>query len=180
MAEFMDANLVRETLEGSLGAYDQLMLRYQKLVYKIALGFAGERDQALDLSQTVFLKAFERLDSLAEPGQFKAWLIRITYNECIGWQRSRRFYEPFDADLAADEAEADQDAGLLEIENRKKLGQMLGRLNPKHRLALVLKYLEGLSIREIAAILQCSEGVVKNMLYRSMQRLAYLSKARSS
>lgn len=172
----MDGDLVRQTLKGSLEAFDQLMLRYQQLIYKIALGFARERDQAMDLTQTVFLKAFERLGSLSDQAQFKAWLIRITYNECIGWQRSQRFHEPLSEVSHAVGLDPDQDTWLLEGESRGRLAQMLALLNPKHRLALVLKYLEGLPIREIATILQCSEGVVKNMLYRGIQRMARLSK----
>ena len=89
----MDASddaLIERSLAGDLGAFDELMARYQGLVFKVAMTCARDRDEALDISQNAFLKAYERLASLRDAGSFKYWVARIAHREGINWALSRR------------------------------------------------------------------------------------------
>lgn len=169
-----DAQLIAETLNGSLPSFDLLMQRYEKLVFKIAYGFGKNKDNALDITQNTFLKTFENLHSFQSHSSFKGWLMRITYNEGINWTRKNKFTKIWD-DLSEDMPMSDnaptQEDELLAKENRALLLRSLFELNTRYRLAVVLRYFKNQPVREIAATLNCSEGVVKNMLFRSLQRL---------
>jgi RNA polymerase sigma factor (sigma-70 family) len=82
-----DAILVRETLGGSTSAFDELMFRYQRLVFKIAYSFGGSRENALDIMQTAFLKSWDKLHIFRAESSFKTWILRIAYNEGINWSQ---------------------------------------------------------------------------------------------
>lgn len=171
--EIQDEHLVNAVRSGSVDAFDLLMRRYQRTVHQIACNVSGDYENGLDITQTVFLKAYQKLDSLAEPARFKAWLIRMTYHEAIDGLRRRRDSECFDeqAHPGGDEG-LDGESALQHSLHQEQVHRLLGVLHPKHRLAVVLKYFEGCSIRDIAGTLECSEPVVKNILYRSLKRMA--------
>jgi len=171
-----DEILVRDTLSGSLGAFEQLMARYEKLVCRIALGYVGSKDNALDVTQEVFLKVYRALDRATAPGMFKPWLLRITCNESVNWlRRNRRHAADEPLDLGRHEARGESDGNpeqrVLADEQRRRVLGAFGALNPKYRLAVALRYAEGLRLREIADVMQCSEGVVKSMLFRGVRQL---------
>ena len=170
-----DDELVALTLSGSLDSFDTLMVRYQRLVFRIAFNYCREREQAMDTTQNVFLKAYQSLGYLRRGQDFKAWVIRIAYNESSdSWRRSHGNQELDDETLAGVAAGAvSPEQGLLLGERKRLLARKLTKLNPRHRLALILKYLEGWSIVDIACAMGCSESVVKNMLYRGVRRLAH-------
>ena len=175
-----DAQLVQSTLSGSHDAFDCLMQRYQRLVYKVAYNFGHEKEMALDVVQSVFLKVYQKLASLKNQDQFKAWLMRITYNECVTWGRATLPFQPLED--REDEFPADtrdQEDDMLKLETNSVLAGMLSQLHAKHRLAVVLKYFEGLQIKEIAEVLQCSESVVKNMIYRGVKKMSRMAQATS-
>jgi RNA polymerase sigma-70 factor (ECF subfamily) len=169
-----DDALVRESLAGNSGSFDQLMLRYQKLVCKIAMNYVKDKQSALDVTQNVFLKVYRKLDCVSADGMFKPWLLRITYNESINWLRRRRNHEEFEEmgahDHSPDPAPA-QETRLLDHENRRLLLEGLRDLNPKYKLAVSLRYAEGMPIKEIADVMDCSEGMVKSLLFRGVRKI---------
>jgi RNA polymerase sigma-70 factor (ECF subfamily) len=169
-----DDTLVAESRSGALGAFDQLMLRYQKLVCKVAMNYVKDKQSALDVTQNVFLKVYRNLDSVTAAGMFKPWLLRITYNESINWLRRRKRHEGHD-DIADHELaaapQAEQEARLFRREDQRLLLEGLQSLNPKYRLAVALRYAEGMRIREIASVMECSEGMVKSLLFRGVRRI---------
>ena len=150
------------------------MARYERLVFKVALTYCRDADSALDISQMVFFKAYENLSSLKADGKLKSWLVHITYNESMNWLRKHRHRTRednvedhpflFDGSLSQEEM-------LLQSESGGSLIRRLGLLNPKHRLVVSLRYFDGMSIKEIARHVRCSEGLVKNILFRSLQKL---------
>jgi RNA polymerase sigma-70 factor, ECF subfamily len=172
--EKSDEELVRETLSGSLGAFDDLMVRYQRLVYKIALGYGRGREQALDITQNVFLRIYQKLGSLREDGNFKSWILTIAFRESINWLRQQRRHrdpEPVEEDaLLFSETPSQEDSGLRQ-ERAEYLLRSLSCLNPRHRFVVILRYYEDMSIKAISEAAGCSEMVVKNMLYRSLEKL---------
>lgn len=170
-----DEQLIDQALAGDLSSFDELMRRYERLVFKVAHGFGGSRENALDITQAVFLKAFRRLGSFRRESQLKTWLLRITYREGIDWKRresSRLDAAPLDDTiLATPVTAADQKADLLEREKKEQLLASFRCLNDKQRLAVTLRYFESSPIKEIAAVLQASEGVTRNLLFRSLRKL---------
>ena len=167
-----DEALVAETIAGELGAFDQLMLRYQKLVCKVAMNYVRNKQSGLDVTQNVFLKVYNNLGSVTSDGMFKPWLLRITYNESINWLRKakRQREEAGDFETAVDPS-ANQESTVLDNEDKRRVARSLGQLNPKYRLALALRYAEGMRIREIASVMECSEGMVKSLLFRGVRQI---------
>ena len=170
-----DQELVEKTLSGDLEAFDELMKRYERLVYKVAYGFVGDSESAFDVSQTVFLKAYKALSGFRKEANVKTWLMRITYNESINWMRrpSERSGIHQSIDDASSEltADASQEIHLERKESRRKIAKAMEKLNERYRLAVVLRYFQGLGIAEISEVLGCSEGVTKNILFRSVKAM---------
>ena len=168
-----DQVLIGEILNGKSGSFDMLMQRYEKMVFKVAYYYTHDEDQALDVSQEVFLKAYRHLNRFRGESQLKTWLTRIAVNESQNWVKKHRRHLPTDDILQfADRETGDtQEDEMLASENRVQLLRSLYQLNTRYRLAVILRYFENYSIREIAATMKCSEGVVKNMLFRSLQKL---------
>ena len=170
-----DRQLVEAILDGDMSAFDALMQRYERLVYRVAFSFSHERETALDVTQNVFLKVFRKLGSFRLEASFKTWLLRIAYNESINWARSQRRHvegrqdlEPIEISLSSAPV---QENALLDRERWRIVLDRIDRLNPRYRLALFLRYFNGLSVREVAEVLDCTEGVAKNVLFRSVRRL---------
>jgi len=170
-----DDMLINEIKNGQQNSYDELMQRHQSHVYHIAYNFTRSAEDAMDLSQNIFLKAYENLGKFRQESQFKTWLMRITYNEGQNWIRKNKknvFQEEFDVSTAlSSNLSPSQEDEFLASENKTLLIRCLYELNTKYRLAVILKYFENYSIKEIADTLKCSDGVVKNMLFRSLQKL---------
>jgi len=174
LLETVDEILIEKTLAGSLECYDVLMQRYQRDIFAVARGYTRSADDSLDVCQNVFLKAYRKLDTFQGKSSFKTWLVSIANREGLNWLRTRSRKDPpnvvdFETvDLAAD---GDQEEVLLEGERAQMVAQSLQVLNQRSRIAVILRYFRDMPIREIAAVLGCSEGVVKNLLFRSVRKL---------
>ena len=169
-----DIDLINETVSGDLQSYDTLMIRYQEFVYTIAFNFGKTKENALDITQDVFLKVYKKLNTFKENSTFKTWIGKVAYNESVNWsKKNKKFLYQDDTDDKKNEIHIDYNPEdqMLVSENKALLLRCLFELNTKYRLAVVLRYFENMSIKEIAVSLTCSEGVVKNMLFRSIQKL---------
>jgi RNA polymerase sigma-70 factor (ECF subfamily) len=172
-----NAELIEQVLDGSTNAFDKLMINHQEMVFRIGLQFGKNRENAMDITQNVFLKVYENLKSFQGRSSFKTWLMRIAYNEGTNWIRKNKNEldnEAFDEEVNMVQNSPSQEDEVLAQENRSILLRSLLSLNTRYRLAVVLRYFEDKPLREIAHILNCSEGVVKNMLYRSIQKMKEL------
>lgn len=168
-----DEALVDEVHSGSTLAFGVLMKRYERLVYHVAFGHAKNQDCALDITQNVFLKAHQNLASWSGSGLFKSWLLRIAYNESVSWFRrhkDERVTEQL-TPLNAPVLRAVQVDEVARHESRNVLLGELDKLSSKQRLAVSLRYFEDFSLREIAAVIDCTEGAVKSILFRSLEKL---------
>lgn len=169
-----DEMLIKEIKDGQLNAYDELMQRHQQNVYRIAFNFAKSDEGAMDITQNIFLKAYENIDRFREESQFKTWLTRISFNEGQNWVKKHKKHflnENVEDHIAEASSLVTQEDEFLAAENKTILLRSLYSLNTKYRLAIVLRYFENYSIHDISETLDCSEGVVKNMLFRSLQKL---------
>jgi RNA polymerase sigma-70 factor, ECF subfamily len=165
-----DADLVRRTAEGELSAFELLVDRHRAIVVRVAARIVGS-DDAEDVTQDAFLRAFHRLPHFRGDAPFRAWLLRITHNAALD-HLARRRVDPVDPETldAAEQSDARQPADQLELRERiERLERKLHGLAPNHRAVLVLRDAEGLSYEEIAAITDTPLGSVKGRLHRARQ-----------
>jgi RNA polymerase sigma-70 factor (ECF subfamily) len=170
---FSDQTLIEDSQRGSPVAFDALMQRYERLVYAVAWAYTRERESALDVTQEVFLKVYRKLGAYRGTGSFRSWLLRIAGRESLNWLRRHRRYRQAE-ELPEDRAAPDEGApesGLLRTEGFQRLRAGVDRLPPRQRLAVRLRYFQGLPVREVAAAMGCSEGTGKNLLFRGVQKL---------
>ncbi len=173
MAEQSERALIVEVRARSVTAFEDLMKSYEGLVYRTCFGYTRNRDYALDVTQEVFVKVYEKIASFRGSGSFKGWLLRITHNESLNWIRSRARHGEHDELTTANspDLEARQENDLSQQESRDLIGTALLHLNPRQRKALTLRYFERMSISKISSLLECSEGTTKNILFRSLRKL---------
>lgn len=174
MQETVDEILIQKTLAGSLECYDVLMQRYQRDVFAVARGYVRSSDDALDICQNAFLKAYRKLDTFAGRSSFKTWLVAIANREGLNWVRTRSRKAPsntVDLETVRVPSGHDQETELLESERRQRVVDSLQVLNQRSRLAVILRYFRDMPIREVAEVLECSEGVARNLLFRSVRKL---------
>ena len=168
-----DAVLVRRTLGGDLGAFEELVERHREVVFRVAARIAGRSD-ADDVSQDAFLRAFHRLGRFRGDASFRAWLLQITHNAAID-HLARRRPEPVDLDGEDDGHEHEVRRLPAErLESRERIDRLeskLRGLSPDGRVALVLRDVEGLSYDEIASITGAPLGTVKVRLFRARRDL---------
>jgi RNA polymerase sigma-70 factor (ECF subfamily) len=172
-----DEMLIEEIKNGNAESFNELMQVHQSKVYRIAFNYARSSQEAMDITQNIFLKVYANLKQFRGDSQFKTWLMRIAFNEGQNWvKKNRRHMMTEDIfDRPAESASfVTQEDEYIASENKAALLRSLYELNTKYRLAVILRYFENYSIKEIAATLDCSEGVVKNMLFRSLQKLKFV------
>jgi RNA polymerase sigma-70 factor (ECF subfamily) len=168
------ARLVRLTLRGDHAAFEQIIIRYESRVMTLAARLLGSRDDARDVVQEVFLRAFKYLHRADPQKPLEPWLLRIAVNVCrdAARRRGRREATFVDAEPAEPiDQSGDPCAGLERKEQRVLLQRALGLLPEKERLAIVLRDIEGLSTADVAAILQSSETTVRSQVSRGRLRL---------
>jgi RNA polymerase sigma-70 factor, ECF subfamily len=180
LAERDDAELVRRTTRGELTAFEQLVDRHRPTVVRVAARIVGS-DDAEDVSQDAFLRAFHRLEHFRGDAPFRSWLLRITHNAALD-HLGRRRAEPVDPDTldAAEESPSRPPADRLELRERiERLERKLRGLSPQHRVVLVLRDAEGLTYEEIADITDTPLGSVKGRLHRARREFVDMLRANS-
>jgi RNA polymerase sigma-70 factor (ECF subfamily) len=173
MSEKEERALIAQVSAGSMEAFEDLMRIYERVVYRTCFSYTRNREDALDVTQEVFVKVFERIGSFRGSGSFRGWVLRITHNESLNWIRGRTRHAEYDQLTAANSPEVAprQEADLLRSESRDLVAGALLRLNPRQRRALTLRYFERMSIDEISSLLGCTPGTAKNILFRGLRKL---------
>ena len=168
-----DADLIRQAARGSVEAFNLLVSRWEKRVYNYLLRLVRNREDALDLTQDVFLKAYQNLRKLDDPQRFSSWVFRIAHNEAYSMFRKRR-PETDTAEIQPEGTEneiAVGGSGVFPIELSLAVGSALGRLSPDQREAVVLKIYQGFKFEEMAEILSCPVSTVKSRVYTALELL---------
>jgi len=171
----MDADLVlvRRTLRGDLGAFEALVERHRDVVFRVAARIAGRND-AEDVSQDAFLRAFHRLRRFRADASFRAWLLQITHNAAVDHLARRRIEPVEEPDRERDPEREVARLPAERLESRERIARLeskLRGLSPDRRAVLVLRDVEGLSYEEIAAITNAPLGTVKVRLFRARREL---------
>lgn len=164
--EVEDRDLIVRARRGKVEAYNLLVSRWEKRVFNYLLKLVGDREDALDLSQETFLKAYQNLGKLEDPERFAPWLFRIAHNEAFSLLRKQRPETELDGDLPPD-----LKPRLLPVEVSLAVEAALGRLSADQREAVVLKVYQGFKFEEMAQILECPVSTVKSRVYTALDLL---------
>jgi RNA polymerase sigma-70 factor (ECF subfamily) len=170
MKERTDAVLVDQSLKGDNRAFETLVVKYEKPVYNLALRMVRVPEDAEDIAQTVFVKAYEKLDSYNPAHRFFSWIYRIAVNESINFCKRNRRTDDYESGVTGvDELTPEESfrAGQL----GEHVGDAIGRLKLDYRLVLVLKHFHDFTYREMSEILQIPEKTVKSRLFTARQQL---------
>jgi RNA polymerase sigma-70 factor (ECF subfamily) len=160
---------------GDRDAFRLLFETYQEKVYSIALYyFKGDETSARDVTQQVFLKLITRIVQFRGGAEFTTWLYRLVVNACMDEQRKRRRFLPFGdgLEMSGNHSSGGQDAAYARVEIADNVKAAICELKPKLRLAILLKYVEGMSYEEMAEVLNCSKGTIASRLNRGHKILA--------
>ena len=187
MSLISEKEIIEKVLGGDVNAFEELVLRYEKTVYNLALRMVSDRDDAFDMTQEAFIKAYNSLPSFRGDSKFSVWLYRITTNICLDFLRSKkrrpqvsltaRDDEDEDVQLDIPDPAADPEGQLIKKLGMQSLSEGLKLLPDKQRQILVMRELGGMSYAEIGAALSLEEGTVKSRIFRARKRLcAYLIK----
>ena len=158
------AEIITGCQKGDREAQRQLYERYHRKVFQLVVQMVGPQD-ALDLSQQIFLRIFQSIDQFSGRSRLETWLHRLTVNECLQHLRrhARRQHESLEEEPAVDSSD--------HTEHKELVGEALSRLEPELRAVLLLRELEGLSYHEIGEALELLNGTVGSRLNRARERL---------
>jgi len=173
-----DDRWVKECREGDAQAFDRLTLKYQDRVYTLAYRLTGSADDALDVAQDAFLKAFRSLAGFQGASRFYTWLYRIVVNTAMSWRRAGAsrprplsLGEGDEGGPAVVSSDPDPSEAAQSAEVSRIVGEEIAGLDVEHRAILVLREVEGKDYDEIAGILDCPRGTVKSRLHRARRLL---------
>ncbi len=165
-----DAELIENYLSGDETALEELVMKHQKGVYRLAYRMIGDMEESKDITQNSFVQAFRNLKRFRKESSFKTWLYKITINLCLNFKRkSRHHLEELKEQVASNEIGA---LGLLiETERDVYVKKALSEVPERQRTTILLRTFEGLSCQETAEIMDCSEGAVKANYHNGLKRL---------
>lgn len=181
MTEVSEKKIIEKVLGGDANAFEELVLKYEKTVYNLALRMVGDRDDAFDMTQEAFIKAYGSLSSFRGDSKFSVWIYRIATNVCLDFLRSKSRKQQVsltvsddddeDAQLDIPDPKADPEQQLIKKISMQSVEEGLKTLPDKQRQILVMRELGGMSYAEIGAALSLEEGTVKSRIFRARKRL---------
>jgi RNA polymerase sigma-70 factor (ECF subfamily) len=171
-----DEELVARSVRGDTDSFNQLILRWERPIYALAYRTIGREEDARDICQETFLRAFRALPSFRGQAKFSSWLYRIALNLCRDWIRRERrapvVQAPEGVDLMDLAAQTEPSEPIEELVARKNLTALVERIMTKlpeeQRTAIVLKEYHGLTFQEIADVVGCPLSTVKTRLYQGL------------
>ena len=173
-----EQEIIEKILQGRTSMFESLVTKYQTLVFRTAMGFVHNKEDAEDLTQDVFISAFKSLESFQANSAFSTWLYRITVNSCINHlkrNKQRIFMQQAGEfvlhlfNTASEDKNPHQQ--MEDSEQQTSIRRAIDSLTEKQRTAFVLSKYDDLSQKEIAEIMQCSEGSVEQHLQRAKTNL---------
>ena len=159
-----DRKIIERVLKGDTEAFNLLVRQWERPIYNFIVRMIGDRDEAMDLCQDSFMKAYKELETLKDRDRFSSWLYRIAHNTCFS--RLRKDHGKTFVELAPETS-----AGRVPIESRLAVEKALQYLPEDQREVVVLKVFHGLKFEEIAAIQGAPVSTVKSRLYMGFEKL---------
>lgn len=177
-----EGQLVSEAKAGNYAAFEELVNRYEKKIYRLGMNITGNREDAEDVLQDAFLKAFEHLSDFREDSRFYTWITRIAVNEALMKLRKRKSSKEVGMEDSEDgngdvqvrefaDWKPNPEQQFAQTELEQILQTAVGTLSPGFRTVFYLRDVEGLSTEETAELLDLSVGAVKARLFRARLRL---------
>ena len=181
MTREQETAAIQSVLDGDVNAFEVLVKEYEKNVYNLALRMTGNSEDAADMSQEAFIKAYNSLSSFRGDSKFSVWLYRIVSNVCLDYLRSRTRKPTVSLSTENDDGEeieldiADETQSPEFLFDRRltrdAVRRGLAALPPDHREILLLREIQGLSYEEIAEALELEAGTVKSRIFRARKKL---------
>lgn len=183
----MDIEIVDKILKGEMDAFEQLIDRYQKLIYNLAYRIFNNTSDAEDVTQEVFLKIYRNIEKCSGKQSIKTWIYTITYNTCIDEVRKRKGKNNISLDMTLDSDDGEYsfevasneptpEASLLNKEGIKEIEEAINQLNEVNKSLVFLRDIKGLSYNEISEIMDMNIGTVKSRLNRARNKLKNILK----
>ena len=169
MIEPQDREFVRQCLMGNAEVFGELIERYQKQVFNIAYRMTNNYDDSEEITQSVFVKAYEKLKLYNPKYRFFSWIYRIAVNETINYLNQRKRLETLDQDLVSQEKSPEQIFDKLEL--HEKIQDALMDIGFDYQVVIMFRHFQHLSYRDIAFILDVSEKTVKSRLFTARKLL---------
>ena len=164
-----DNELVEECLTGNKKSFEEIVERYYKTIFRLSYRLTRDYDNAEEITQSTFVKAYENLGSFNSKYKFFSWLYRIAVNQAINFSKRVKNNEKIDERLSTDEEEPDKIYDKIEL--KKKVRDALMQLDLLYRLPVVLKHFFDYSYKELSYILDIPEKTVKSRLFTGRQIL---------
>lgn len=181
MTREQEAAVIQAVLDGDVNAYEALVKEYEKNVYNLALRMTGNSEDAADMAQEAFIKAYNSLTAFRGDSKFSVWLYRIVSNVCLDFLRSRSRKQTVSLSTENDDGEeveldiADETHSPEQLLDRSltrdAVRRGLAALPPDHREILLLREIQGMSYEEIADVLGLEAGTVKSRIFRARKKL---------
>ncbi len=187
-AEVPDGALVEKCQNGDTQAFNELVTRYRGKVYAMTYNMVRNEQDAWDLAQDSFLKAWKSISYFRGQSSFYTWLYRISTNVTIDWLRKKKnqTHSEFDENIGLSNVEPGSGTSsvgelapykkLEQEEIRKRIDEAVSKLSPEHRAVILMKEMDGLQYNEIADTLECSIGTVMSRLFYARKKLQSLLK----
>ena len=183
MTKIFENEIIRSVLKGNVNDFEKLVTAYEKNVYNIALRMVGDPEDAADMTQETFIKAYRALSGFRGDSKFSSWLYRIASNVCLDFLRSRSRHPQISLSGADEDDRTafelpdmsqNPEEQLMKKLSMEAVRRGLGQLPEQQRQILVLRELGGLSYAELAQTLGLEEGTVKSRIFRARKRLCAL------
>jgi RNA polymerase sigma-70 factor (ECF subfamily) len=179
-----DIQLVKKAQKGDKKAFEELVMKYDRLVLNIAYAYRNDNDDADDIYQEVFIRVFRGLNNFQARSKFSTWLYRIAVNVCIEFKRKAKVHSHESLSNNSDDEdnghiafESVLDSGMetdktaLNNELNRFIKNEVNKLPQQLKMAFTLKYYQGLKIKEISSMMHCTEGTIKSYLFTSSRKL---------
>jgi RNA polymerase sigma-70 factor (ECF subfamily) len=177
MSAMDDVALVRAFMAGERAAFDTIVTRHQRAVYQVCYRFVRSHEDAADLAQDVFIRAFKGLKSFKGDSQLTTWLYRVAVNVCLNRTAAKKpVLEPLDPARHQDDRSDDPYRAVVRGERAAEVRRAIAQLPPKQRATLLLRVYQELPHEEIARVLGSSEGAVKTNFFHALGNLKRLLK----
>jgi len=177
-------NLIIAAQKGDRASFERLIYYYDKNVLAIAYSYVNNREDAKDIYQEVFIRVFRSIERFQFKSEFSTWLYRITANVCLTYRAKRKKYSYASIDEYVEDEEGSgksfsetiagnlsSDGAVMNSDIQTNIEKGLEKLSPQQKLVFTLKHFQELKIKEIASIMNCTEGTIKNYLFMATQRM---------
>ena len=179
-----ELKLIKKAHKGDVEAFEKIITEYQSIIYNIAFRFAGNAEDAADMSQEVFLKMFRNINSFQFKSKLSTWIYRVATNTCLDQVKRKNRNNPayslddgfedgdgsfFSNEIADDSPTPDE--VIEQAEMKDVINQAISELPDDYRTVIILRDIQGLSYDEIAEIIECSVGTVKSRISRGRRNL---------